>query len=249
MIVKDVSFEIVPGKITVILGQNGAGKSTLLEALTGKYPVEQGQVEWDDIPLAALDNKAMAVRRAVLSQHNYVAFPITVDALVGMGCYASHEHMLDTKVDGMAQIALRTVEMESFAHRMFSSLSGGEQKRVMLAKCLVQLATGQSPDFNKYLFLDEPTNNLDIQQQLKLITIIKALVKSQNIGVCAILHDLNIAAQFADEILLLKNGSIHALGSPSAVLTPESLHETFGIHTIVSEHPVLTCPQITTLPS
>ena len=248
-IVRDVSFDIKPGKITVILGQNGAGKSTLLEALTGKYPLAAGDIDWDGLPLIALDSKELALRRAVLSQQSHVAFPITVEDLVAMGCYAAHRSIAQVQIDAMVQLALRTVDMLSFSERMYASLSGGEQKRVMLAKCLVQLATGQEANLNKYLFLDEPTSSLDVQQQYKLISIIRALVSSQNIGVCAILHDINLAAQFADEILLLKAGEIHALGTPSKVLTPDALHETFGIRTIINTHPTLSCPHITTLPS
>jgi iron complex transport system ATP-binding protein len=190
----------------------------------------------------------VAQRRAVLSQKVSTSFSIAVEKLVEMGVYVADEFLSKTKIDNLIHHALDTVDMTKFTQRDFTTLSGGEQKRVLLAKCIVQLNCCHWADVNKYLFLDEPTASLDIEQQYNFIELIKKLVKRRNIGVFAVLHDLNLAAQFADEIIILKDGKIKELGSPAAVLTTEKLAATFDIHTIIQPHPVFGCPYVTTLP-
>ena len=119
-------------------------------------------------------------------------------------------------------------------------ISGGQAKRVNIGLALIT----RPP----VLFLDEPTANLDIEQQFNFIALVKRLVKRRNIGVFAVLHDLNLAAQFADEILMLRDGEIIHKGSPETVLTPDKLRQTFDIQSVINKHPVFDCPHITTLP-
>lgn len=247
-IIKKLSLRIRPGKITVVVGNNGAGKTTLLESLTGANPVEEGEIIWDRISLNKMNLKNLAQRRAVLSQSVKVNFPVIVSDLVKMGTYVADEKLPEKKINTLVDHALKDVELFTFKDRVFNTLSGGEQKRVLLAKCLVQLNCCNWANINKYIFLDEPTASLDIQQQYKLIEKIKYLVKRRNIGVFAIFHDINLAAQFADEILMLNSGKLIKRGSPKEVLTSENLETILGIHAIVQPHPLYDCPHITTIP-
>lgn len=247
-ILNGVSLEIKPGTISVVIGKNGAGKSTLLETITGTNTIHSGTILWNNIPFQSLNSKKLSHRRAVLSQLVKTNFAISVADLVEMGTYASDEAIPKVKIQTLIQHALEEVEMLDFGDRDFNTLSGGEQKRVLLAKCIVQLNCSNWANVNKYLFLDEPTANLDIQQQYKLIKLVKKLVLRRNVGVLAILHDINLAAQFADEIIILKAGKILEKGSPWEVIRPETLTTAFDIHAIIQKHPVFNCPHITPLP-
>ncbi|MEL6864124.1 MAG: heme ABC transporter ATP-binding protein [Bacteroidota bacterium] len=247
-IVKSVSFQITPGKITVVIGKNGAGKSTLLEALTAANPINSGTILWDGQALSTISQKILAMRRAVLSQKIDLSFAIPVKNLVELGTYVSDEPIPPKKMETLIHNSLKEVDLLQMLERDFNTLSGGEQKRVLLAKCMVQLNCCHWADVNKYLFLDEPTASLDIEQQFHFIATIKQLVKRRNIGVFAVLHDINLAAQFADEIIMLRDGQLLEQGAPTEVLTPDKLACIFDIQAIVQTHPVFDCPHITVLP-
>jgi iron complex transport system ATP-binding protein len=247
-IIHDASVKIKPGQISVVIGKNGAGKSTLLEAISRSLPLESGQILFDGHDLNTLHIKTLAQKRAVLSQKVSTGFSISVHQLVEMGTYVSDEYIPKIKLDSLIQHALHTVDMTSTISRDFNTLSGGEQQRVLLAKCIVQLNCCHWADMHKYLLLDEPTASLDIEQQFKFIELVKNLVRRRNIGVFAILHDLNLAAQFADEIILIRKGKILDKGTPKKVLTPAKLAAAFDINAIVNSHPTLNCLHITTIP-
>ena len=247
-IIKDIDFKITPGKIMVLLGKNGAGKSTLLEALTGMNPLSSGKILWDGKKFKDLPIKDLALRRAVLAQKLDLNFQLTVKQLVEMGTYVCPDPLPNLKLEHLILSALQEVEMQDFIHRDYHSLSGGEQKRVLLAKCIIQLNCCNWADRNKYLFLDEPTSSLDIEQQYKFTSLVKHFVARRNIGVLAILHDINLAAQFADEIIMMRKGSIIEQGSPEKVLTPTIIQRVYDVNAIVNKHPVWGCPLVTTLP-
>jgi iron complex transport system ATP-binding protein len=164
--------------------------------------------------------------------------------LVEIGTYASNEPLSALKIKHLVQHALGEVGMVDFMERDFTTLSGGEQKRVLLAKCIVQLNCCDWGNINKYLFLDEPTASLDMEQQYKFIDLVKRFVKRRNVGVFAVLHDINLAAQFADEILMLRGGKIIKKGHPKEVLTTENIRDVFDIEAVVQPHPIFSCPQI-----
>lgn len=246
-IIRGMSCTVRPGQTSVVIGQNGAGKSTLLHAVSGSLKPASGRILWDRIPMSRLNAQELAKRRAVLSQQPHIAFPMRVFELVEMGTYASAEPLTKHKKANLVEHALQEVRMEAFQHRYFATLSGGEQKRVWLAKCIAQINCCHRADLNKYLFLDEPTAGLDLKQQQNFIELVKGFVKRRHLGVLAVLHDLNLAAQFADQILLLREGRLLYAGSPKDVLTPSVLREVMGIECIVQPHPVYDCPHITTL--
>lgn len=245
LIVDSVDFTLAPSQIQVLIGANGAGKSTLLNAISGAGTKYEGEIFWEGEPLKSLNRQKLAQRRAVLSQEVQLAFPIRVKELVEMGFYVLPHPLDATSKAEIVDNALNEVGMTAFLLRDFSSLSGGEKKRVLLAKCLAQLFCSTQLPGARYLLLDEPFAGLDVQQQHKLCHLLQELVKEHNLGIFAIVHDLNLAAIFADEILFMKSGQLKYRGNPSEVMKPKILSSILGIQSIVHQHPVYGCPQIT----
>jgi len=248
LILDKASFKLQAGEIVMVLGKNGAGKSTLLKALTGIQALEEGLILWENQALAEISFKELAKKRAVLSQSISLNFPMHVRDLVEMGAYVLDRAPEKALLDRMVREALQEVDMLNFADREFNTLSGGEQKRVLLAKCILQLRCSQKQGQEQFLFLDEPTASLDIQQQYKLAHFARKLAKEKGLGIFAVVHDVNLAAQFADRIILMKQGKIKEVGSPEAVLNVSTLERVLDIKSIVQKHPVYGCPHIIPLP-
>lgn len=247
-ILQQLNFQLLPGQVTTVLGKNGAGKSTLLETITGRLPFAAGQIHWDGVAFPKISTVEMAFRRAVLSQQVEMNFPIKVAELVEMGMYARFDQLSRKQRKLILGQTMEQFDLQPFFHRYFHQLSGGERQRVLMAKCLTQLACSRDLCPNQYLFLDEPTNSLDIEQQYRLLAQVRELAHNQQLGVLAILHDINLAAQCSDNVLLLKDGRIRYQGSPEEALTEKSLRDVFNIHATVGRHPVLDRPLITILP-
>lgn len=219
-ILKGVSIHGDTHEFIGLIGPNGSGKSTLLKCIYRILKPNAGQIFLDDQELYSMRVKNSARKMAVLAQHNYYNFEFTVHEVVMMG-RAPHKKALErdnARDQEIVREALRTVGMESFAQRNFSTLSGGEQQRVILARALAQ----QTP----CLVLDEPTNHLDVTHQLQLLKIVKDL----QVTVIAAIHDLNIAAMFCDRLYVLKDGQIVGKGTPEEVLTPELLWNIYHVH-------------------
>ncbi|MCB0629389.1 MAG: ATP-binding cassette domain-containing protein [Saprospiraceae bacterium] len=247
-VLRQLNCCIGPGKVTTVMGRNGAGKTTLLEAMTGRLPIVEGRIVWDDMLLQRISPVEMAGRRAVLSQQLQLNFPLRVEELVEMGTYSRHRDLSRYQRSVIIDEVMVRLDLEQFIGRYFHQLSGGERQRVLLAKCLAQLNCSRHLYSHQYLFLDEPTNSLDIEQQYYLLAQVRQLAREQQIGILAILHDINLAAQCSDEILLLKEGTIRYRGSPERVLTEKSLKDIFNINTTIGRHPVTDGPLITILP-
>lgn len=208
-----------------ILGPNGSGKSTLLKCLYRVLQPDEGEILLNGQPLHLFSMKQSAKELAVVEQHNEYNFDFSVEEIVLMG-RSPHKRMLEmetAKDYEIVEAALREVGMEEFRNRSFSSLSGGEKQRVMLARALAQ-ETG-------CLILDEPTNHLDIKYQLELME----LVKTREVTVIAAIHDLNIAAMYCDYLYLLKDGKVVTHGEPKEVLTPENIKRVYEVNTTVYE--------------
>lgn len=218
-ILKDVSAEAREHEFVGIIGPNGSGKSTLLKCIYRVQKPDSGQIWLGEDELRSLSYRESARRLAVVAQHNYYNFEFSVREVVLMG-RAPHKKAMerDNANDyALVEEALETVGMREFAGRSFSTLSGGEQQRVILARALVQ----QTP----CLILDEPTNHLDITHQLQLLQI----VKERNVTVLSAIHDLNIAAMFCDRLYALQNGKIVASGTPEEVLTTEFIRDIYHV--------------------
>ncbi|MTB53143.1 heme ABC transporter ATP-binding protein [Lewinella sp. W8] len=248
-ILKEVSCRVRPGRVTVIMGKNGAGKSTLLNCMAGSLGADAGAVYLDGQSLQELSPEELSRRRAVLAQSYSLGFPISVAEVVEMGCYGRYYSYTARERKNLVREYLQLLDLEPFAHRAFPTLSGGEQKRVMLAKCLLQLDEGQEDaPKHRYLLLDEPTAALDVEQQFRFVDLATKLARQRGLGVLAVLHDLNIAARFADEILFLREGQTVTMGPTKELLNKKTIKATFDVDCLIQDHPYFGGPLITTLP-
>ena len=218
-ILRGVSLEVEPREFVGIIGPNGSGKSTLLKCIYRVLKPQAGVVRLDGTDLKDMSYRKSAQAIAVLAQHNYYNFEFSVQDVVLMGRAPHKRAMERDNAEDYAIVAqaLETVGMSAMAKRSFSTLSGGEQQRVILARALAQ----QTP----CLILDEPTNHLDITYQLELMDIVQGLGRT----VIAAIHDLNIAAMYCTRLFVMQNGQLAAAGTPEQVLTPELIYQVYGV--------------------
>lgn len=224
-ILKGIDINVGNNEFVGIIGPNGSGKSTLLKCIYRNLKQNSGIVKLDDIDINKLSIKESSKKLGVVSQHNNYNFDFTVYEIVLMG-RSPHKKFLErdsAKDYDIVNEALKRVDMLEFRNRNFSSLSGGEQQRIILARALAQQT--------KCLILDEPTNHLDIKYQLQLLNIVKKL----NIEVIAAIHDLNIAAMYCDKIYVLKDGDIVKYGTPKEVLTAALIKSVYEVDAVVDE--------------
>jgi iron complex transport system ATP-binding protein len=226
-ILKACSLNIRPGSFTAVVGPNGAGKSTLLRILSGEDKADTGEVVLNGLALGSYRSKMLSRFRAVLPQNTTINFPFTAEQVIEIGRYAHATcEQQDQQIIGEI---LQHTGLTPFRERAYQTLSGGEQQRVQMARVLAQLWNGNhtadSPP--RYLLLDEPTSSLDLAQQQKLLSLAKDSCKEE-VGVLAILHDLNLAMQYADHILFLKKGQTVAYGQVADVVTQTVIEDTFS---------------------
>jgi iron complex transport system ATP-binding protein len=224
VLLRDVSFVLDAGTTTALVGPNGAGKSTLLRVLAGEIKPSSGTVRLKGQPLSAYSAATLAQRRAVLSQSISVAFPFTVAEIVRMGAGERSGPAVTALIDA----ALAEVELSDFRERIITTLSGGEQQRAHLARVLVQLAYGEAAHGSGVLLLDEPTASLDLRHQLDVLATARRRAE-RGVTVIAILHDLNLAALFAERVIVLDRGRMAGDGPPSAIITDAILEDVFGV--------------------
>ncbi|MBX2841580.1 MAG: heme ABC transporter ATP-binding protein [Flammeovirgaceae bacterium] len=223
VILKDCNLKIKPGCFTVVVGPNGAGKSTLMKTFTGELQRYTGTIQINGKLIKGYNSKELSKIRAVLPQHTIVNFPFSVEQVVEVGRYA-HRTTQATN-NKIIEEVLALTGLSEYRNRLYQTLSGGEKQRVQMARVMTQIHdTSQAP---KYLFLDEPTSSLDLAQQQSLLSLAKDLI-NKNVGVLAILHDLNLATQFADEILFLRKGETIAVGKSNEVIKKEIIEKTFN---------------------
>ena len=218
-ILKGVSIDSKNKEFVGIIGPNGSGKSTLLKCIYRTLKPNGGCIMLGNTPISTMSVKESAKKLAVVAQHNYYNFDFSVEEVVLMG-RSPHKKRLEPDNSKDYQIvneSLDKVGMLEFKNRSFSTLSGGEQQRVILARALAQ----QTP----CLILDEPTNHLDIKYQLSLLNIVIDL----DLTIVAAIHDLNIAAMYCDRLFVMKNGKIVGSGTPQEVLTKEFIKEIYDI--------------------
>ena len=218
-ILKGVSIEVSDKDFVGIIGPNGSGKSTLLKSIYRVLTPQSGTVFLDGNALNSYKPKESARKMAVVAQHNYYNFEFSVQDVVLMGRAPHKKAMERDNADDyrIVREALEKVNMGGFAQRSFSTLSGGEQQRVILARALAQQT--------QCLILDEPTNHLDIKYQLQLMDIVRSL----RLTVVSAIHDLNIAAMYCNKLFVLQNGRIIAFGPPKQVLTREFVRQVYEV--------------------
>lgn len=225
-IVESASIHVDSGEIVGLIGPNGSGKSTLLKTIYRTMKADCGDILVNDILLDNMTLRESALKMAVVNQHNYYNFEFKVEDVVMMGRTPHKKSMeLDNEKDReIVRESLEKVGMSDFSKRGFSTLSGGEQQRIILARALAQ----QTP----CLVLDEPTNHLDIQYQLDVLDVVKSL----GCTVLCALHDLNLAAQYCDRVYVINKGKIVMDGTPEQVITEDMIREIYGVNSFVERH-------------
>jgi iron complex transport system ATP-binding protein len=229
-IVDGADLTLHPGKVVALVGPNGAGKSTLLKTMAGEIAANGGEILLDGKSLALWHPAELARRRAVLPQSASISFPFTVSEIVALG---SLKRLVRRESDALVSRALSAVDLPGFAHRFYDELSGGERQRVQLARVFVQLWSGDDAPF---LMLDEPTTNLDLSHQLLTLDLAREHAGKGG-GVLCVLHDLNLAAMVADEIVALKEGRVIASGPPETVVTDALIAMLYGVKSEVGGVP------------
>jgi iron complex transport system ATP-binding protein len=224
-LIRDVSLTLAPGEFLAVIGPNGAGKSTLLGALSGDRIVARGNVLLDGRALPLWNRLALAKRRAVLPQHSNVAFDFTGLQIVLLGLLAHRGRLSEEKMRRIAESCLAETEALGFARRPYTVLSGGERQRVQLARVLAQCDA--DPLARPFLLLDEPIAGLDLAHQHAALASARRRVQ-RGLGVLAVLHDLNMAAQYADKVAIVEDGELTALGPSDEVLDPARLTRVFA---------------------
>ncbi len=240
-VVVDISFALEAGKIIALLGANGAGKTTLLKALNASLPIFKGTIALEGKSIDRISRREIARRIAVIAQETETKFPVSALEFVLAGRFA-HGAAFGWETDADLKIALESLQicdLKNYENRRMNQLSGGERQRVVLARALATEA--------KILLLDEPTANLDLAHQALLFRLVRERCETAGASAIVITHDLNLASEFADEILLLKNGRIIAKGAPETVLNEENLEKVFGVKVLLDENPISKKRRVTTL--
>lgn len=240
-ILKDVNVELDKGEFLAIVGPNGAGKSTLLSILANELTANfKNKIWFKEKEFKNWNLKDLAKNKAKFSQHNPDDITLTVQDVVLMGRYPYFNNS-HNREDLQATVeAMKETDVYHLKAREYNHLSGGEKQRVHLARVLTQLKNEVQ---HKLLFLDEPLNNLDVKHQYKALQTIKDFTLNANSAI-VVLHDLNLAAQFADKIILMKKGEITANGKPQEVFTKEIIQDAYNFPCVIFNNPITHKPMI-----
>lgn len=234
-ILSDISFQVPVGSFTGMLGPNGAGKSSLLRCLYRYISPANGQIKFNNQDIRSLSNQEFARNVAVVLQHTPQQFNLSVFDVVALGLIPHKTMFSNNSKDDLALIktAIEQVGLSDKTQVDFETLSGGEKQRVMIARAIVQRP--------QLLLMDEPTSHLDVKYQIQIME----LAKSLGITIIASFHDINLASALCDQLLVLKKGSLQALGQPKEVITEVMLSNVFDVCTKVSQHPQHHAPHVT----
>lgn len=241
-LLRNINLTVKAGQVTVLVGPNGAGKSSLLKVLSGELNPSQGLVYLNQQKLSEWDIERKASVLAVLPQNSQLNFPFTADEVVGLGCiphktgYAEDQKIINQ--------ALQMVDASYLQRRLYTQMSGGEKQRVQLARVLAQVWSAS--DFGEqFLILDEPTAAFDLAHQKMTLDIVKQF-SARGVGVLMVLHDLNLAARCADNLVVVNGGMIEAVGSPDKILTEQLIEKVFDIKATITRHPLADTPLVIT---
>ncbi len=237
----DLTLSLNAGEIIAVIGPNGAGKSTLLRALNGQIPKLSGAIMLDGQPLERLNRRSISRQIAVVAQEAELRFPVTVLEFVLGGRFAWATNSgwgWETERDlDVATAVINETELSDLSARLMNELSGGERQRALMARALATEAP--------ILLLDEPTANLDLSHQATLLTLVRMRCDQHRSAALVVTHDINLAAQFANKITLMKEGRAVHSGTPKDVLRPEILQEVFEVKVLVDTHPITGGPRVT----
>jgi iron complex transport system ATP-binding protein len=227
----DISFAVAPGEILGVIGPNSAGKTTLLRLITRVLVPSGGEIRVDGEPVRGLPPAALARAVAVVPQETPRPFPFTVGDLVLMGRYPHNPGRYFERAEDLAAAreAMEATDVLELAELPFEELSGGERQRAVLARALAQRP--------RLLLLDEPTAHLDLRHQAEVAELLRRIHRERDITIVLVSHDLGLAAELADRLVLLSEGRVSAIGPPTVVLDAAVLGEAFGCPVVVDKHP------------
>jgi len=237
-VLQNVTVKIDAGQFTGLIGPNGSGKTTMLRVLSGVLPPSRGEVFFQDTNLHGIGKRQLAKTMAFLSQDLGLDFSFTVRDVTLMGRYPHLSRIgRETREDlRIAEQAMAIADVSHLADRLITATSSGERQRAFIAMCLAQQP--------KVLLLDEPTSHLDITHQLSILDLIRKLNRRTGITVVAVFHDLNLAAEYCDKLLVLGDGRLQAMGRPSDVITSEMILRVYGAKVLIERNPVSNKPHI-----
>lgn len=239
-ILKGITVDFNPGEFAMILGPNGSGKSSFLKIFSGETNKFRGSILYDDSKIQHLPKEKLATYRAVMSQQPELSFPLTVEEVVMMGRYPHFSFSPGKKDFTICNEVIDLMNLHDFKERNYITLSGGEKQRVQYARVLAQIWEKPAKG-SRYLFLDEPLNNLDIKYQQEFLQIAQSL-KTPDTVLIAVMHDINLAIQHADKLLFFKEGELKAHGSPKGILSEALIENVFGVQTVIINNPVTNNP-------
>ena len=227
--IKDLSFNIEKGKITTILGPNGSGKSTVLSLLCGLNKISSGEIIINDKDIKSMKYKDIAKEIATVHQQNTVPDDITVKELIAYGRMPHKKYFAKNSHDDeeIVKWAIETTGLESLKDKEVMSMSGGERQRVFIAMALTQKS--------KILFLDEPTTYLDIYHQIELLELIKELKEEEGLTIVMVLHDINQAIKYSDNVIVMKEGRVINSGKAEEVINMKLLNDVYNIGGFISD--------------
>ncbi len=229
VILKDISLKITPGEILALVGPNGAGKSSLLNIMSGNQKPISGLVKYNGTPLEEISISERSTLRSVMGQNAPIVYDYTVSDVIEMGWIQNNlsKSNDDELVDEMKTVTSEC-KLENLLARKFNTLSGGEQRRVHFARSLLQLRNNYNNQRPKFLFLDEPTANMDIYWELQILETTRKLA-TNGLGVFLIIHDLNLAMKFADKIALISKGRIEKITKPQDFFDKKLFTDVYGL--------------------
>jgi len=238
VVVKDLTFQVMPGEMVGLIGPNGSGKSTIIKAISRVISLYSGKILLSGKDVSKMPRGDLARLLGVVPQMPLLPSAFTAFEIVLMG---RNPHLGLLQYEGARDMAITWQAMEktathTLAERRVGELSGGEIQRLVIARVLAQ-----EP---KSILLDEPTANLDISHQVEILDLIKNLCLENKLTVVAALHDLNLASQYCDRLILINNGRVHAQGTPREVINPANIKEVYGAESCVYPHPVNGLPVV-----
>ena len=229
-ILNNINLTIPNGGITALVGANGAGKSTLLSLIARLNPIQSGQILLDNYNIATTDSRTIAQHLAILTQDNLIHSRITVQDLLMFGRYPHHQGKIQSLDHEIVAEALERFELLHLANRFLNELSGGQRQRALIAMTFCQKTS--------HVLLDEPLNNLDMFHARELMRLLRKLTDELALTTVMVVHDINMAAAYADTIVAMKNGEIVVIGTPEEIITTEHLKNIFGLDAEVLKHQV-----------